>query len=266
VTGIIVEAIGTHFWSLNTDFFLTPLFSVSIVACVVLLEDLGSTEESTCGFISPLVGGFVGALTDLASWNVVLRQGIWNVCPVEQTECAALSGVWWDGVDVDLLSVLGPLTSLESLPFAVLILENVSTVMPVALIPRPLVLETLLGWTPVVISVSIPLVPDSLFWVPLPDLSSFWLGVQLTPVANLWVVWVLGYEVHACCLGFEDVAVLSIDLGSGLFVMSGITFGGVCDMGSDTVVSWGGWGDSAISNLNEVLIVNLREFFSVAHV
>lgn len=211
MSGSVVESFLGDSWALDADLLLDELWSSSILAYEVLLEDLGTSEECAVSLISPLVDDLLGSFSDLASWDVVFGEGVWDVDLLELEELTALLSVWGRWVDVNFFLVVGPFTSLESLPLVVLVFVYVTIVMPESLIPGPVVFKTLLGWTPVVIFITIPLVPDTLLWVPLPGLSSLWLGMLVAPVADSWVVLVVVYEIHAGSLGLEDVFVLSID-------------------------------------------------------
>lgn len=219
LTGVVVKSFVGELVSTDADLDGSELWASSISAFEVLLEDFGTSDEGAVGIGGELIDGLLGSLSNLASWDVMLGQGVWDVGGLDLEELTALLSIWWCGIDVDLLVVDDPLATLESGPLSVLVLVDVSFMMPVSLIPGPLVLETFLGWTPVVVSVTRPFIPDTLSWVPLPLLSR-WLRVLVAPVANVGVVSVLVDEVQASLLGLQDVLVLSINRSFGLSEMS----------------------------------------------
>ena len=97
-------------------------------------------------------------------------------------------------------------------------LEDIATVMPVALVPGPSGSgETTLGWAPIVPLAIVPFVPDLLFGNPLPSVLGG-LGVS-APVANLWQSSVFVDKFKAGSLGSKNLSVLSVDLSLGLSVV-----------------------------------------------
>lgn len=170
MTGKVVESLGSHLAAsaLDADFNLSPLLLFAVLASERFLEDFGTTKEDALGIISPLVNLSTLASSDLASWQVMFGQLIRNAGLLELEDIAALFHTWCLWVDVDLLSVDNPLIALESRPLFVFVLISVTIVVPEALVPGPVVLHTILGWTPVVELIAPPLVPDTLSGVPEP--------------------------------------------------------------------------------------------------
>jgi hypothetical protein len=220
LTSLVVQSLSSDLWTLDADLNLLELWSSSVFTFEVLLEDFLTSYECAVSFISPLINNFLSSITNLASWKVMFCQRIWDVYLLKLEELTALFSVWVSGVDINLLIVVNPLASLESLPFIVLVSVYVTFMMPVSLIPRPLMFKSLFGWTPVVIFTIIILVPDTLIWVPLPGLSSCWLGILMAPVANSWVIFMVVYKLHTFSLGLQNVFVLSINFGFSLSKVS----------------------------------------------
>ena len=121
--------------------------------------------------------------------------------------------------------------ALESVPFAVIVLEDISFIMPVSLVPGPAKMgKSSFGNTPVMLSAIIPSVPDTFTSDPLP--SDGWWFSMLTPVAYFHMTWVFLYKVEAfflsrknvsilpinCCLGFAKVFLVRIFICSHMSV------------------------------------------------
>lgn len=164
----------------------------------------------------------------------MISQRVWDMGYLNLEQLAALSGSWRDWIDVDLLSVFIPFATKESPPFATFVFEDVASVVPVAVIPGPVMLEALFGWSPVMVLTVGPLVPDTLSWVPLEWV--FWLVFLFTPIANLWMLWMISNKVKAGLLGSQDSFVLGVDIGCGLSVVTGVSFFGVGSMGTNSIV------------------------------
>lgn len=209
-SGDIVKSFASDSIALDADLDLSPLLLRAILALEVLLEGLLTTNELAGLVISPLVDYLLFAASDRASWDIMFGQLIWNVSNLEFTNVTALSGPWWLWVDIDLLAIFNPGTSLEAVPFAGLVFVDIAILVPVSLIPDPVVFVALFGWAPVVVLSTPEFVPDSFGWVPEPDLLGF--GVLMAPVADLWVVRVFGDKVEAFLLFAQDGLVLGVDL------------------------------------------------------
>ena len=157
--------------------------------------------------------------SDLASWHSVDSETSWETSSLEFVEWSAdwLSS-WWFWVKWHSSSEENPSVTLESVPSMVEILEDVSSMMPVAFVPGPSDGgKTTLGWAPVVPSVIIPFVPDPLGWNPLP--SVLWSFGVSAPIANLWETSVFLNKSEAFLLGGDDSVVLSINLSLGLTIV-----------------------------------------------
>jgi hypothetical protein len=110
-----------------------------------------------------VVGGSLSS-SDSASWKSLNSKRDWESPFLEDVEWSANSWASWDTwLGWDTASVFNPSLALESPPDAFDVLEDVATMMPVALIPGPSNSgEAVLGWSPVVPPTIIPSVPDLL--------------------------------------------------------------------------------------------------------
>jgi len=93
-----------------------------------------TTEEFTGGMVFP----HVESSSDSASWKSLGGEGSWESPFLQDVERSANSWLSWSlWLDWDFTGVVNPLATLESVPSLVDILEDVSTMMPVALVPGP---------------------------------------------------------------------------------------------------------------------------------
>lgn len=191
---------------------LNPLMWFSGLTDLDLLVNKLTTEESAVLSILPHVPyGFL-SISDLASWKGLSSEGGWESPLLEHEEWSTdLWSSWRSWVDVYLSCVFDPMSSLESVPHVVDILEYPSVVMPVSLIPGPsLGGESVLGWSPVMPFAHVPSEPNVILWIPFPD--NLWCLGMFTPVADLWVSSIFLNESQTSGLSVKNVVVLLINL------------------------------------------------------
>jgi hypothetical protein len=135
LTCCVVESFSSYLLSGDADFLCFVLFRGSIRADEVLLEGFGTTEESAGGFTLPLVDSLMCTFTNLASWQVIVGQGSWDVHLLNLAQLSALNMAWWNWININLLTIFVPLASVESIPLIALVFEDVSTVVPEAIVP-----------------------------------------------------------------------------------------------------------------------------------
>lgn len=93
-----------------------------------------TTKESACLVVLP----HVVLSSDSASWKSSGGEGSWEAPFLQDVERSANSWTSWDAwLEWYLVFVEDPLSTLESVPSLVLVLEDISTMMPVALVPGP---------------------------------------------------------------------------------------------------------------------------------
>lgn len=207
--------------------------------------DLLTTKEGTVLLIGPLIEILLGTISNLTSWKFMFSQRVWDMCLLKQEQITALFGSWRDRINVNLLTVHDPLATLESIPFAVFIFEDIASMVPVTIIPGPIMLETLFRWTPILVFTIGPLVPNTLSRVPLEWIGGF--VVIRTPLANLWVFRMLGNKVKTSLLCIQYLFVLGIDFGCCLSIVLLSFLYSVINMATNTV----------ISHLNKIICVHL---------
>jgi hypothetical protein len=134
-TSGVIESSSCDLLSGDAHFLCFVLLRSTIRADEVLLECLGTTKEGTGGITLPLVDSLMCTLTNLASWQVFVGQGGWDVHLLNFAQLSALNMAWWNWIDINLLIVHVPFTSVESLPLTAFVFEDVSIVVPVAIVP-----------------------------------------------------------------------------------------------------------------------------------
>lgn len=135
LTSVVVKSFMCELVSTDTDLNSSELWTSSISAFEVLLENFDTSDEGAVGIGGELIDSLLRSLSNLASWDVVLGQGVWDVVGLDLEELTALLSIWWLRVDVDLLVVDDPLATLESGPLSVFVFVDVSTMMPVSIVP-----------------------------------------------------------------------------------------------------------------------------------
>lgn len=195
-----------------------PLVLFATLAEHTSLIGFDTTEEFACLVVSV----HVKRVTNFASWDVGRGQALWEALLHHLVEWTAdFSSSWWAGIHWNFLAVLDPFLILESVPVAIGILVGIAIIMPVASVPFPSALgETFFGWSPIVPSIIVVLVPYFLFAVPFPDV--LWSSVTLAaPIAHFWMFLMLLDKLHTFLLSGNDVSVLFIDF---LFCLAIVLF------------------------------------------
>ena len=193
--GVVVSTFG----------HLSPLVLFSDPASDSLLVNL-STSKPFAAFV---VSVHIDGLANLASWNSLRSQRVWNAVFAELVHWAANPVGWPLWFHWHLLGVIIPSVVVETIPFPVHVFVYVATMMPVALVPGPSVAsETALDDAPVVPLATVVSVPGPLGRHPSPLVSHVPV-VFLTPCANLRMVFVLGDEgVASFLLLFESLQIV----------------------------------------------------------
>lgn len=111
------------------------------------------------------------------------------------------------------LVVVVPFASIESPPFATLILEDVATVVPEATVPLPGSTMSMSGWSIVVPFAGPPSVPDTFVVLPLDGWSDSFGAVSADPVVSS----VRSYPFHAHFVRGKDSLVIIDNMFVSLF-------------------------------------------------
>lgn len=138
MSGRVVETCSVDDWTLDTFSDSGPLMWLSCLTDVGGLVCEFSTEEFACISVLPHVVNGTFSSSNLTSWKFLGCEGFRESRGLEHVEGSADSWASWDAwADWDLTIVVYPFSALESVPALLVVLEDVTTMMPVALVPGP---------------------------------------------------------------------------------------------------------------------------------
>ncbi len=161
-SSFVVQSPLGDLWSSDASDDSSPLVGSACLTGRVLLVNESTTEELAVSSVFPHVVNGLLARSDSASWKSLGSKSSWESPLLEHIERSADLGTSWGlWLDWDGSSISDPSVSLESVPVASNVLEDIAVVMPESLVPGPSDGgESSLGWAPVVPLVVVPSVPD----------------------------------------------------------------------------------------------------------